>query len=214
MIFNPCHAGLLKKLVSLLDDQTLDHNEVAHGQGKKTTTPNKKHGLTKEDKFHKTSHAKPNTGVLKQSGKRAKKHFKCRKRFRWSFCKNGTWSAKNICRSLIVNKTSNSHAWHYMLVALNLSVLGHLQALVWPSSGPVYERGFFHHDDVIEWSHFPRYSPLWGNPLVTDGFPSQRPLSQSFRIFFDLRLNKQLSKQSRRRWFETPSRSLWRHCSV
>ena len=27
-------------------------------------------------------------------------------------------------------------------------------------------------------------------------------------------LNKRLSKQSRRRWFETPSRSLWRHCNV
>ena len=27
-------------------------------------------------------------------------------------------------------------------------------------------------------------------------------------------LNRQLSKQSRRRWFETPSRSLWRHCNV
>ena len=32
--------------------------------------------------------------------------------------------------------------------------------------------------------------------------------------FFYLRLNKRLSKQSRRRWFETPSWSLWRHCNV
>ena len=30
-------------------------------------------------------------------------------------------------------------------------------------------------------------------------------------VFFDLRLNKRLNKQSRRWWFETPSRSLWRH---
>ena len=29
--------------------------------------------------------------------------------------------------------------------------------------------------------------------------------------FFDLHLNKRLSKQLRRRWFETPSRSLWHH---
>ena len=35
---------------------------------------------------------------------------------------------------------------------------------------------------------------------------------RSFDAFFDLRLNKRLSKQSRRRWFETPSRSLWHHC--
>ena len=31
--------------------------------------------------------------------------------------------------------------------------------------------------------------------------------------FFDLHLNQLLSKQRRRRWFETPSLSLWRHCS-
>ena len=33
----------------------------------------------------------------------------------------------------------------------------------------------------------------------------------SFDVFFDLHLNKRLSKQSRRRRFETPSRSLWCH---
>ena len=32
-----------------------------------------------------------------------------------------------------------------------------------------------------------------------------------FDVFFDLRLNKQLNKQSWGWWFETPSRSLWRH---
>ena len=31
--------------------------------------------------------------------------------------------------------------------------------------------------------------------------------------FFDLCLNKRLSKQSWGWWFETPSRSLWRHCN-
>ena len=53
---------------------------------------------------------------------------------------------------------------------------------------------------------------LWdGNPPITGGFPSQRPVTRSFDVFFELRLNKRFSKQSRRRWFETPSRSLWRH---
>ena len=33
-------------------------------------------------------------------------------------------------------------------------------------------------------------------------------------VFFDLRLNKRLSQQSRHRLFETQSRSLWRHCNV
>ena len=31
--------------------------------------------------------------------------------------------------------------------------------------------------------------------------------------FFDLRLNKRLSKQSWGWWFETPSHPLWRHCN-
>ena len=42
---------------------------------------------------------------------------------------------------------------------------------------------------------------------MTGGLPSQRPLTQSLNVLFDLRLNKWLSKQSRRGWFETPSRA-------
>ena len=52
------------------------------------------------------------------------------------------------------------------------------------------------------------------NPLVTSGFPSQRLVMWRFDVFFDLCLNKWLSKQSRRGWFETPSRSLWHHSNV
>ena len=53
-----------------------------------------------------------------------------------------------------------------------------------------------------------------GNSPVTGEFPSQRPVPRSFDVFFDLRLNKRLSKQSWGWWFETSSRSLWRHCHV
>ena len=52
-----------------------------------------------------------------------------------------------------------------------------------------------------------------GNPSVTGGFPSQRPVKRSFDVLFDLRLNKRLSTQSRCRWFETPSCPLWRQSS-
>ena len=38
-----------------------------------------------------------------------------------------------------------------------------------------------------------------GNSPVTGEFPSQRPVTRSFAVFFDLRLNKRLNKQSRRR---------------
>ena len=43
---------------------------------------------------------------------------------------------------------------------------------------------------------------------------TQRPVTRSFDVSFDLRLNKRLSKQWWGWWFETPSWSLWRHCNV
>ena len=52
-----------------------------------------------------------------------------------------------------------------------------------------------------------------GNSPVTGEFPSQRPVTQSFDVFLDLRLNKWLSKQSTHRQFDMPSRSLWLHCN-
>ena len=52
-----------------------------------------------------------------------------------------------------------------------------------------------------------------GNSPVTGDFPSQRPVKRRYDIFYDLYLNRQLSKQLKRRWFETLSRSLWRHCN-
>ena len=53
--------------------------------------------------------------------------------------------------------------------------------------------------------------PLCGNSLITGEFPAQRPVTRSFDVFFDVPLNNRSSKQSRCWWFETPSRSLWRH---
>ena len=53
-----------------------------------------------------------------------------------------------------------------------------------------------------------------GNSTVTGEFPSQRPVTRRFDVFFDLGLNKRSSKQSRRGWFEMPLRSLWRHCNA
>ena len=52
-----------------------------------------------------------------------------------------------------------------------------------------------------------------GNSPVTSEFPSQRPMPRSFDVPFDLRLNNGWSQQSRRRWLDTPSSSLWRHCN-
>ena len=52
-----------------------------------------------------------------------------------------------------------------------------------------------------------------GNSPVAGVFPAQRPVTRSFDVFFDLHLNKRLSKQRWGWWFETPSWSLWCQCN-
>ena len=56
--------------------------------------------------------------------------------------------------------------------------------------------------------------PLCGEFTGPGEFPTQRPVTRSFDVFFDLRLNKRLSKQPWGWWFETLSWSLWRHCNA
>ena len=56
--------------------------------------------------------------------------------------------------------------------------------------------------------------PLCGEFTGPGEFPAQRPGTRSFGVFFDLCLNKRLSKQPWGWWFETPSWSLWRQCNA
>ena len=55
--------------------------------------------------------------------------------------------------------------------------------------------------------------PLCGEFTGHRWNPRTRPVTRSFDVFFDLRLDKCFSEQPRRRWFETPSSS-WRHCNA
>ena len=48
----------------------------------------------------------------------------------------------------------------------------------------------------------------------TGEFPSQRSVTRGFGVFCHMRFNKRLSKHSKHRWIETPSRPLNRHCNV
>ena len=50
-----------------------------------------------------------------------------------------------------------------------------------------------------------------GNSPVSGEFPTQRPVTRNFDVYFDLRPNERLSKQWWGWWFETLSRSFWRH---
>ena len=47
--------------------------------------------------------------------------------------------------------------------------------------------------------------PLCGEFTGPGEFPAQRPVTQSFGVYFDLRLDKRLSKQPWGWWLETPS---------
>ena len=56
--------------------------------------------------------------------------------------------------------------------------------------------------------------PLCGDFTGPGEFPTQRPVTLSFDVFSDLRLNKRFSKQPWGWWFETVSCPLWRHCNA
>ena len=69
-----------------------------------------------------------------------------------------------------------------------------------------------YHDDVIKWKHFPCY---WPFVKGIHWWPVDSPHTGQWRGALMISLtcdwNKQLRKQSWCRWFEMPSRSLWRH---
>ena len=56
--------------------------------------------------------------------------------------------------------------------------------------------------------------PLCGEFTGPGEFPTQRQVTRIFDDFFELRLNKRMSKQPWGWWFETLSWSLWRHCNA
>ena len=86
---------------------------------------------------------------------------------------------------------------------------------VWDSRvlWPVVLWGHIRYDEVIKWKYFLRY---WAFVRGIHQSPVDSLHKRQWRralIFFNRHQNKRLSKQSRRRWFETPLHSLWRHCN-
>ena len=100
-----------------------------------------------------------------------------------------------------------------------------LDMLTYWSFGPIYiwngsSLVRVMHDDVIKWKHFPRYWPfIWGihRPPVNSPHKSHWRGALIFPLICTRISNpvedKRLSKQSWGWWFETPSRSLLRHCN-
>ena len=117
-------------------------------------------------------------------------------------------------------KKIGSFGKFFKFVTLTLSCfdLGiQYESIVWVIMGQQRvssERTAFHHD-VIQMETFSGLLALCaGNSPATGEFPSQRPVTRSFDVFFHLHLNKSLSKQSCGWWSETLSDPLWRYCNV
>ena len=73
----------------------------------------------------------------------------------------------------------------------------------------------WNHDDVIKMEAFSALMAICaGNSPTSGEFPTQRPVTRSFDVFFYLCLNKRVRKQSWGWWFAALSRPLWRHCNV
>ena len=109
------------------------------------------------------------------------------------------WGAKPLSAPIL------KVTWRYM--ALIAKIVRFWSRLV--SMNIYFHVVSFLNDDVIEWKDFPRY---WFFVRVIHRLHAQSPVTLSFGVFFDLLLNKRLSKQSLGCWFETPWYSLWRHC--
>ena len=123
-----------------------------------------------------------------------------------------TWRPPGSCRPqmgpILVPWTLLSGKGSYLPNASLLSMSDH----IWGTS--LYRFQLFH-DDVIKWKQFSALLAISaGNSPVTGEIPAQRPVTQSFNVFFDVRLNKRLSKQWWGWWFETPWYPLWRHCNA
>ena len=101
------------------------------------------------------------------------------------------------------------HVYIWFFSAIYVSIIG--------------QQGFW----ITDWTWYPWHQISWwrhqmetfsallaicaGNSPVPGEFPTQRLVTRSFDVFFDLHLNKRLSKQSWGRWLETLSCPLWRH---
>ena len=106
---------------------------------------------------------------------------------------------------------------------------GQRQAIIWTNVGMLLIGPF---DPAVDWTL--RSKLQWNcnrNSMMTSSngsiyrvtghlcgeftgeFPAQRTVTRSFDVFFDLSLNKLLSKQSSGWWFEMLLRPLWCHCN-
>ena len=96
-----------------------------------------------------------------------------------------------------------------------------LQASVYNGSRPSVDtygqastKSGHYHDDVIKWKYFPRYWPFVRGTTEHRWIPLTKASDTGIWCFLWYTPEQTVGQQSKRPWFETPSRSLWRNCNV
>ena len=119
----------------------------------------------------------------------------------------GKWRQFCLDLSVLMNHLFHSHHFNVITPYCVLLYEGiWVHCYPWLNKASVGDRRFYICNCPLK--------PWWRHSFrVTGPLCAQRPVTRSFDVFFDLRLNKWLSKESRRRWFEMPLRSLWPHCN-
>ena len=119
---------------------------------------------------------------------------------RWSqvkFNRNNLWRSANPAHHTRSYEVTTLYATHIERCILSIEINSAINVFTIMTSS---YRNIFHVT-----------GPLCGEFTGHGESTAQRPVTRSFDVFFDLGLNKQLSQKSWGWWFETPSRSLWRH---
>ena len=113
-----------------------------------------------------------------------------------------------------MNTKASAFSWILLLrsfFASSIKACGKINAMNWHVKNcTIYSALSSNHGRPwwrLQMETFSALLAIWaGNSPVTGEFPARRPVTRSFAVWFDLRLNKRLSKQSGGWWFETPSR--------
>ena len=124
----------------------------------------------------------------------------------WPFCRGGHW---NLSRWNL-NRQNECFAASSIVFHLCSSLGLWLTGQAYFSNGLAMNVPWWRYqmETVSEVLHIcAGYSP------VTGEIPVRRPVTRTFDVIFNLRLNKRLSKHWWGWRFETPSRPLWHHCN-
>ena len=117
-------------------------------------------------------------------------------------------TVNSILLHLLLRSSTITGRWHFKRALDPCNLVNQIHTT------PLITQYTPNHDDVIKWKHFPHYWPfVWGIHRSPVNSPHKGRWRGALVVFFDLRMNKQLSKQSWGWWFETPSRPLWHHCN-